>query len=97
MPEFQKLYEKVKDRADVQVITFNIDNELGLVAPFMKENGYTFPALLAYDFALGLLDGIAIPQNWIVDGKGKWKLTQLGYGAEPDWPGEMLKRLESTK
>ena len=95
--QFQKLYERVKDRADVQVITFNIDDQLGLVAPFVKENGYTFPVLLAYEFTRGLLEGIAIPQNWIIDTTGKWRLTQIGYGAEPDWPGEMLKKLEGTK
>lgn len=63
----------------------------------MKENGYTFPVLLAYEFTRGLLEGIAIPQNWIIDTTGKWRLTQIGYGAEPDWPGEMLKKLEGTK
>ena len=97
LPEFQKLYERVKDRPDVQVITFNIDSELGLVAPFMKEKGYTFPAVIAYDFTRTLLDDIAIPQNWILDKQGKWLWTQLGFGAEPDWPGAMLQRLESTK
>lgn len=97
LPQFQKLYEKVKDRSDVQVITFNLDDELGLVAPFMKENGYSFPVLLANEFTRALLEGIIIPQNWVVDASGKWRWTQLGYGGEPDWPGEMVKRLESTK
>lgn len=97
LPEFQKLYEKVKDRPDVQVISFNMDSELGLVAPFMKEKGYTFPAVIAYDFTRRLLDDIAIPQNWILDQRGKWLLTQMGFGGEPDWPGVMLQRLESTK
>jgi len=97
LPQFQKLYEKVKDRADVQVLTFNIDEQLGLVAPFMKEHNYTFPVLLAYDLTRNLLDGILIPQNWIVDGQGKWRWTQLGYGGEADWLGEMLKRLEATR
>jgi hypothetical protein len=31
-----------------------------------------------------LLDGFAIPQNWIVDPKGVWRWTQIGYGGEPD-------------
>ena len=97
LPHFQKLYEKVKDRADVQILSFNIDAELGLVAPFMKEKGFSFPVLLAYDFTRNLLDGIGIPQNWIVDGQGKWRWTQLGFGAEPDWQGEMLKRIELTR
>ena len=63
----------------------------------MKENGYSFPVLLANEFTRALLEGIIIPQNWVVDASGKWRWTQLGYGGEPDWPGEMVKRLESTK
>ncbi|MGA8072631.1 MAG: TlpA disulfide reductase family protein [Candidatus Acidiferrales bacterium] len=33
----QALYEKIKDRSDVQVVTFNIDDEVGDVAPYMTK------------------------------------------------------------
>ncbi len=97
-PKLQKLYEQVKDRSDVQILTFNIDEDAGLVAPYLKEKGYSFPVVVAYNYVQSLLDSIGIPQNWIVDPKGAWRWTQLGFdSAETDWPQSMLQRLESVK
>jgi thiol-disulfide isomerase/thioredoxin len=97
LPHLQKLYETVKDRADLQILTFNIDEDLGLVEPFMKEKGFTFPVLPAYSLVVNLLDGYAIPQNWVLDPGGTWRWTQIGYGGEPDWVNDMIQRLESIK
>ncbi|SPE40560.1 hypothetical protein SBA3_3790006 [Candidatus Sulfopaludibacter sp. SbA3] len=97
LPHLQKLYEQVKDRSDLQILTFNIDADLGLVEPFMKEKGYTFPVLPAANLVNEILDEVAIPQNWIVDPHGAWRWTQLGFGGEPDWIGAMIQRLESVK
>ena len=97
LPQLQKLYEKVKDRPDFQILTFNIDEDLGLVEPFMKEKGFTFPVLPAYSLVVNLLDGFAIPQNWVLDPRGAWRWTQLGYGGEADWVNDMIQRLESVK
>jgi thiol-disulfide isomerase/thioredoxin len=97
LPHLQKLYETVKDRPGLQILTLNIDEDLGLVEPFMKEKGYTFPVMPAFSFVTTLLDGFAIPQNWIVDPKGVWRWTQIGYGGEPDWIEVMIQRLEMVK
>ena len=97
LPHLQKLYETAKDRPGLQILTLNIDEDLGLVEPFMKEKGYTFPAIPAFSFVTTLLDGFAIPQNWIVDPQGVWRWTQIGYGGEPDWIGAMIERMEMLK
>ena len=97
LPHLQELYEKVKDRADLQILTLTIDEDLGLVAPFMKEKGYTFPVLPAYSFVAGLLDLVAIPQNWIVDTKGEWRWTGGPSASDAEWEAAMLKQLESVK
>lgn len=99
LPHLEKFYEKFKDRSDIQVLTFDIDEDLGLVAPYLKEKGYTFPVLPAYSDVVTLLDGFAIPQNWLVDPHGMWRWTQVGYGggSDADFEKEMLTRLESTK
>ena len=47
LPNLQKLYEQVQGRSDIQIVTFNVDGELGKLLLFMKEKGYTFPVLLA--------------------------------------------------
>lgn len=88
----------MKDRPDLQILTFNIDEELGLVAPFLKENGYTLPVVSARSFVNGLLDMVAVPQNWIIDPKGVWRWMQLGFnGADATWSDEMIQQLESVK
>jgi thiol-disulfide isomerase/thioredoxin len=97
LPHLEKLYEKVKDRADLQILTLTIDEDLGAVAPFMKEKGYTFPVLPAYSFVTGLLDLVGIPQNWIVDTKGVWRWTGAPYVPDAEWEAAMLKQLESAK
>jgi thiol-disulfide isomerase/thioredoxin len=99
LPHLEKFYEKVKGRTDIQVLTFDIDEEFGVVAPFLKEKGYTFPVLPAYSTVVSLLDGWAVPQTWLVDPRGVWQWRQIGYngGSDADFEKEMLDRLESTK
>jgi thiol-disulfide isomerase/thioredoxin len=99
LPHFEKFYERVKGRSDIQVLTFDLDEDLGLVEPFMKEKGYTFPVLPAYSTVVSLLDGFAIPQNWLVDPKGIWRWKQIGFvgGSDADFEKELLERLDSTK
>lgn len=98
LPHLEKLYEKVKDRSDLQIVTLNIDQDLGLVAPFVKEKGFTFPVLPAYSFVLALLDSVAIPQNWILDPKGAWRWTQLGFDAsDAQWADTVIGKLQTAR
>ena len=98
LPKLQEMYELVKDRTDLEIITFNVDEDLGLVQPFMKERGYDFPVLVAYNFVEALLDDLSIPQNWIIDPEGRWRWTQLGSDVDdPKWVESMIRRLESVK
>ena len=97
LPNLEKLYRKVKDRSDVQILTLNIDEDLGAVAPFMHEKDYTFPVLPADTFVTGLLDLVGIPQNWIVDAKGVWRWTGAPGVPDAQWEAAMLKQLESAR
>jgi len=71
LPEFQKLYDQMKERPDVQVLSFNIDDEVGKLEPFVKEKGYTFPVLLARDYVFDSLEP-GVPRTLIVDQAGVW-------------------------
>lgn len=97
LPHLAKLYEKVKDRTDVQILTLSVDEDPGLVAPFMKEKGYAFPALPALAFVTDLLGSYGIPQNWILDSKGVWRWTGGPDGPDAEWEQAMLKQLESAR
>lgn len=93
-PAFQKLFDELKARPDVSVISFNIDDHAGQVAPYMKENKYTFPVLLARELVEQVLDTIAIPQNWFLNRNGKLEAVQVGYGGEAGWREQILAKLE---
>ncbi len=96
-PEFQKLYDKLKDRSDVLVLSLNVDDDLGKVAPYMKENQFTFPVLLGKEIAEAVMpDGISIPRNWFITRAGKLEWEQIGYLADPKWQEMILARLEDV-
>lgn len=95
-PEFQKLYEKLKDRTDVSVLSFNVDDDLGKVAPYMKENKYTFPVILGRDVVDVVVPVLAIPRNWFINPKGKLEWEQIGFGSDPKWQETMTGKLEEV-
>jgi len=78
LPYVQKLHERLKDRRDVVVMTLNIDQEIGLIEPYVKERKFTFPVLPAYSYVEGTLSSISIPRNWVVDQKGTLYMEQVG-------------------
>jgi hypothetical protein len=88
---------KVKDLTDFQILTFNVDEDLGLVEPFMKQKGHQFPVLPAYDLARNALDTVGIPQNWLLDTKGTWRWTQIGFLGQTEWMDDMVRHLEAVK
>jgi hypothetical protein len=98
LPHIQKLYEKLKGRDDMVLLSFNVDEEVGLVEPFIKEKGFAFPVLQAYNFVRILLDVNSIPRNWIVDAKGKWQWEQAGFeSSDTGWEAAVLAKIESVK
>ncbi|MGB9032363.1 MAG: TlpA disulfide reductase family protein [Acidobacteriaceae bacterium] len=99
LPNLEKLYEQVKNRNDIQILTFVSDDDPGVVGPFLKGKGYTFPVLPivndgAIDDAMNLPGG-GIPQTWILDRSGTSVWWRLGYdpGDYGDFSRDMLTRL----
>jgi hypothetical protein len=97
LPRFQKLYEKYKNRSDVLFLSMNMDENPGLVEPFMKEHKLTFPVVPAYAYIHDSLHIFGIPQNWIVDGTGTVRLKGIGYDATEKWEQGMTSAIETNK
>ena len=97
LPYVQKLREQMKDKKDVVVLTLNIDEEVGMVEPFMKENKYTFPVLLAQLYAE--TQGVnSIPRNWIVSVDGKLMFEGIGFGNDgEEWMKKATQMIEKVK
>jgi thiol-disulfide isomerase/thioredoxin len=66
LPYFAQLVERLKDRTDVQVVSFNTDENPGLAKSFIQKNGYKFPVLIAKNFAEDLMPYLSIPRTWII-------------------------------
>ena len=97
LPHLQKLYEQVKGRSDIQILTFDYDSNPGVVGPYMKDKGYTFPVLPIVSAAQieEAVNDNGIPQNWVLDSGGTTLWRQIGYGPESydDFSKDMLTRL----
>ncbi len=80
LPWVQKLYEAMKESRDVAILTFNVDENPGAVAPYLREHGFHFPVVLAKEYVDNTMKVEAIPRNWIVDSAGvlRWE-RQAGF------------------
>jgi thiol-disulfide isomerase/thioredoxin len=94
LPYFAKLAEKLKDRDDVEVVSFNTDQNIGAVKAFLKENGYIFPVLLAPRFAEDLMPYFSIPRTWIIR-NGALTAECVGFdGDREKWPEAVIAQLK---
>jgi hypothetical protein len=85
LPRLQKLIDQYKNRTDVQFVSFNMDENPGLIAPFLKEHQLAFTVIPAYSYVSQTLKVFGIPSNWIVDPEGVVRLKGLGYDATEKW------------
>jgi thiol-disulfide isomerase/thioredoxin len=94
LPYLQKLYDRVKDRAEMQILTLNVDEDIALVQPFLQKNKYSFPVALARSYVKALLPNLSIPRNWIVDRQGALREETVGFGGSGDqWVANALAKL----
>jgi thiol-disulfide isomerase/thioredoxin len=98
LPYLQKLFNKVRERKDLVVLTLNTDDNPGLIMPFLIENKYTFPVLPASGYVAKLVPELSIPRNWIVDADGVLKMERIGFGnGEDKWVDEMVGVMEKAR
>ena len=97
MPRLEKLEEKYKDRPQIQFLTLNIDDNPGLIEPFMAEKKLSLIVMPAYSYVSDTLKVNALPQNWIVDAAGVVKLKGIGYDATEKWETGMADAIGKVK
>jgi thiol-disulfide isomerase/thioredoxin len=96
--QLQKFYEKVKDRKDLVILSFNVDENPGEVLPFMQQQKYTFPVLAAFSYSEEIKH--FVPRAWIIDAKGNWRWVKNGYDEAKtyaEFEKEMLDQIEKAK
>lgn len=98
LPHLQRLYDGVKERRDVVLLTMNVDEKPSEVEPFMRKNGYTFPVIPAYDYVRKTLATVGIPRNWVIDQNGVWRFDEIGYReGGGDWVANALRMIEDAR
>lgn len=98
LPYVQELHERLANDETKTVVTLNSDQNVGLIQPFLEENGFDFPVLLALPFLQNELGGPPLPQSWIVDPSGTVRYQQAGFDSSraDTWIEDMLARLEEV-
>ncbi len=80
LPHLQEFYEKTKNDPGVAVLAITTDENRALVAPFIRQQKYTFPVL--FDEGLRTkLEIRGIPTTFIVDPGGTIRLRMVGFNS----------------
>jgi hypothetical protein len=91
------LTEQYKNNPNVQFLSLNMDENPGLIEPFMNENKLSITVIPAYSYVTGTLKVDGIPQNWIVDSNGVVRLKGIGYDSTEKWETGMKDAIEKFK
>ncbi len=96
LPHFQKLYDQLKSRLNVLVLSVNVDANPGVVVPFLKGRNYSFPVVLGHDYIDALLPELGIPRTWIVEA-GTIISEQIGFASPAQWAEEIVAKVEGAR
>jgi hypothetical protein len=97
LPWVQRLREEMKDSEEILVLTFNIDFDLGIVEPFIKEKKYDFPVIFAKAYAEDR-NVRGIPRNWVINRDGILQFDWFGFNdTEDEWMKKAMGMIEKLK
>ncbi len=100
LPFVQALHEKLARSGRARVVTLSLDDNPGLVAPFLRERRFTFPVLFAKDYVASLPErDLSVPRTWIVSPNGKIVLESSGFISGESyeaWSARVEKALSSV-
>ena len=81
LPYVQRLHKALENVPGLQVLTLNLDEDPSLVPGYMQAGGYTFPVIRSFALAEKIHPISEIPQNWLIDPKGRRSVQSLnGHG-----------------
>jgi thiol-disulfide isomerase/thioredoxin len=66
LPYLEKLYQHFRDRNDVAILAFNVDDDPKAMTTALQELKVSIPSIAARDFAYSIVPEMALPANWII-------------------------------
>jgi hypothetical protein len=74
-----------------------MDENPGIIEPFLKEHQLAVTVVPAYSYVWDTLKVNGIPQNWIVDSGGVIRLKGVGYDSTEKWETGMRDAIEKVQ
>jgi hypothetical protein len=74
-----------------------MDENPGIIEPFLKEHQLALVVVPAYNYVRDTLKVNGIPQNWIVDSGGVVRLKGIGYDSTEKWEAGMRDAIDKFK
>jgi len=96
LPGIQKLYDAVKNRRDIQIVTLSVDEDRQKMASFMKEKGYSFPVLVDKAYVDTVIPHVTLGQSWVVDRTASvrlWRVSGSFVGSGQAFIDESIYKL----
>jgi thiol-disulfide isomerase/thioredoxin len=100
MPVLNLLHKRLAGRKDVVLLSITIDQDLGNLPLFLADAGVEFPVLLGARYIDRVLPQVAIPRNWVIDGRGVLRAEQIGYAADAShdsWLASALAEIDKVR
>jgi hypothetical protein len=73
-----------------------MDDNPGVIEPFMAEKGLTLTVLPAYTYVVDTLKVLSVPQNWIAGTDGVVHVKVVGYDSTEKWEQGMRNAIEEV-
>ncbi|MDQ2840988.1 MAG: TlpA family protein disulfide reductase [Acidobacteriota bacterium] len=98
LPSIQTIFDQLKDRKDVQLLTVSVDDDFTWIARFAERQHYTFPIIAMTSAAVDKMVGVeGVPRTWIVDLTGSVRFEAIGYDPAALSADQILHQLAALK
>jgi thiol-disulfide isomerase/thioredoxin len=70
LPAIQELYDRIKDRKDLEILTISVDEDAVAAREYIHKNKYSFPVIVSGELADKLFPWAGLPTGFLVSPKG---------------------------
>jgi thiol-disulfide isomerase/thioredoxin len=95
LPYLEKLYQHFRDRNDVAILAFNVDDDPKAMTTALQELKVSIPSIAARDFAYSIVPEMALPANWIIT-PGKTEMFGEDNSSHEAWLEGALTAIEKA-
>jgi tetratricopeptide (TPR) repeat protein len=95
LPYVEKLYQHFRDRNDVAILAFNVDDDPKAMTTALQELKVSIPSIAARDFAYSIVPEMALPANWIIT-PGKTEMFGEDNSSHEAWLEDAVTAIEKA-